>query len=222
MKNELTPDPKSGAMRGWFEANGGILVASTRLFVALVIVGVVAVCEGIALYAMAPLKTTVPYIVKVNTDGGVSVEEAAARKYVPQRPEIEYALSKWVRNMLTIDPYLTSNPQRNNVSEAYSMTRDKATEEFLAWFKDSKPIEAITKDPTMTRVVNIRNLLHIQDGAVIARISTETRSMNSKPVTENQMVTIHYSILPPKTQKEILENPLGLVITHFEISKDLT
>lgn len=57
---------------------------------------------------------------------------------------------------------------------------------------------------------------------MIIRVATETRSSKQAPIIENQMVTLHYAIVPPQTEKEVLENPLGLVITHFEISKDLT
>lgn len=219
---QLSPSPYAIKRRRWFEVFGGVTVANWRLFLVTVAISVVAVAEAIALSMMVPLKTVVPYVVKVEKEGRVTVESAATQAYVPGQSEIDYALSKWVRNLLTIDSYLTSNPKRNNILEAYAMTRGKAAEEFVQWFRETKPVEAVNKDPSLTRVAHVGNLMRVQDGAIIIRVVTETRSAKQTPVTENQMVTIHYSIVPPQTEKEILENPLGLVVTHFAISKDLT
>ena len=219
---QLSPSPYDIKRRRWFEVFGGVTVANWRLFLIAVALSVVALAEAVALSMMAPLKTAVPYVVKVEKEGRVTVEPALTQKYVPGQSEIDYALSKWVKNLLTIDFYLTSNPKRNNILEAYAMTRGKASEEFVQWFKENKPVEAVSKDPSLTRVAHVGNFMRVQEGAVIIRVTTETRSAKQNPETENKMVTIHYSIVPPKPEKEILENPLGLVITHFAISKDLT
>lgn len=218
-----SPDPYAKQRRRWFELFGGVAVANRRLFIALVALAAVAIAEAVALAALAPLKTAVPYVVKIEDTGRVSVEAAAAQRYVPGKNEIDYALARWVRNLLTIDSYSTSNPARNNVIEAYVMTRGRASEQFVEWFRAARPVEAVNQDPTLSRVVQVRNVLTVKEGeAVIIRVVTETRSAKQKPVTENQMVSIRYAIVPPKTEKEILENPIGLVITDFSVSKDLT
>lgn len=218
-----SPEPYAAQRRRWFEVFGGVAVANRRLFLVVLALAAVVVAQAIALAALTPMKTVVPYIVKIEDSGRTSLEVAGAQRYVPGQREIDYALARWVRNLLTIDSYMTSNPQRNNVLEAYVMTRGKASEQFVEWFRATKPVEAVNQDPTLTRVVQVRNLLYVKEGeAVIIRVTTETRSAKQQPVTENQMVTIHYTIIPPKTEKEILENPIGLVITHFAISKDLT
>lgn len=221
MSEPQAPEPQA-ARRRWFEQYGGVQVANGRIFIAALALAAVALGEAAAIVLMAPLKTVVPYVIQVDKSGAVSAASALARRYVPGQNEIAWGLSRWILDMLTIDRYLTGDPRRNNVLEAYAMTRGKAVAEFNDWFAAENPIRALAQDPSLTRVVHIRNWAAVHEGEMIFRVTTVRRSSGAKQgATENLMLSIHYIVVPPKTEQEIMTNPLGLFVTHFALQRDL-
>jgi len=193
-----------------------------RLFFALVSVSVVAIGLVLALIMLMPLKSVVPYVVKVNTDSGeVSVNPVGVNKYVPGKPEIQYFLAQWIIKTLSVDPYLT---EKHYLPDAYAKTRGKATSEFLDWVnKIDLPMQRLQDDGTLTRSVKITSIptLLEEDSGAIVRFLTEERSMKSAPKVKRWVATIHYTVIPPATEAEILSNPTGLNVTHFEFRDDL-
>lgn len=217
----LSSRPQAGRRR-WFEVFGGVQVANFRLFVLALALAVIALAEALAMAFMAPLKTVVPYVIRVDKAGGVSAAAAAAQRFRPDENQIAYGLARWVMNMLTIDRYLTGDPKHNNVLEAYLMTRGEAAREFDEWFRKAQPLAAVREDPSLTRVVHIRNWVALQDGGMIFRVETVRRAMNAKPVTRHLQIAIHYIVVPPQTEQQIMANPLGLYVTDFAITEDLS
>lgn len=204
----------------WFENYGAAIVENRRLFFIAVAQAIAILGLGGAIFFMMPLKTVVPYTVKVNQESGqVTVAPVGMQRYMPGDPEKQYFLAQWATKLMTLDKFMTER----YLTDSYILTRDKAVSEIQDWIDHNRPIEAITKDPSLTRTVTIRSVSFIQDGAALVRATLETRSVNQKAADrKNVLVTIHYAVIPPKTEKEILENPIGLFVTHFAINEDLT
>ena len=221
MHESTSPKPNA-ARRRWFEVFGGVQVANTRLTIVALLLGAIALAEACAIAMMAPLKTVVPYVIRVDKAGGVSAIAAAAQRFRPDQNQIAYGLARWVTNMLTLDRYLTGDSKHNNVLDAYLDTRGLAAREFDQWFRQAQPLKAVREDPSLTRVVHIRNWVQVQDGEMIFRVETVRRSMKEKPVTKHLQVAIHYIVVPPQTQEQIMANPLGLYVTDFAITEDLS
>ncbi len=193
-----------------------------RLFIGLVSVSAVALGLVLVIIMMLPLKSVVPYVVKVNTESGdVSVNPVGVNKYVPGKPEIQYFLAQWIIKTLSIDPYLT---EKHYLPDAYAKTRGKATSEFIDWVNAiDKPMQRLQDDGTLTRSVKIASTPTFleEDGGAIVRFLTEERSMKSSPRVKRWVATIHYTVIPPSTEADILSNPTGLNVTHFELRDDL-
>ncbi len=201
----------------WFERYGSAIVDKNRAYVLTVLLAAAVFAMGYALASIAPLKTVVPYVIKVAESGVATPLNAAAQGYQPGEAERRYFLAQWVNKVLTLDPFLTDR----NLIEASGLTRGKAIKELTDWVKVEKPFEAVRTDQSLTRVVQINTVSFLNDGVALVRVSTETRSLNKSASTKRYMVTIHYAVVPPLTEAEIYKNPVGLFVTHFSIQEEL-
>lgn len=207
------------ARRIWFENYGSSIVEKKRYFVLAVVVGVALIAQSIAIWTMLPLKTVVPYVVTVEKlTGRVSVEDATAQRYKPGAPEQRYFLAQWVTKLLLIDRNLTER----YLPQAYKLCRDKAIQQFIKWNNDDRPLERVTKDGTLTRTVTIKSISFIQEGAAIIRLSTEERGGGAELKVKSFAITVHYALVPPEDERVMLDNPIGLYVTHFGFSEDLS
>ncbi|MDE1941783.1 MAG: type IV secretion system protein [Betaproteobacteria bacterium] len=220
----LQPPPGTPAVaapkpeRVWFEAQGAPVVERNRYF--LICLGLLfALCAAcIALALMVPLKTVVPFVLEKTDEGAVQPAFRTAQQYQPGSPEKRYFIAQWARQLLTIDPHLTER----YLSEAYRVTRGKATVEFTDWVQRTAPMAELKRDPTLTRTVSISSVSLIQDQVALVRVSTERRNAgNPMAGREKFILTIHFATVPPKSEEELLSNPVGLYVTHFLVNADL-
>lgn len=202
----------------FFEIYGSSKVESSRWFVAFLAALSVIAMLGLALYNLTPLKTVVPYMVKVDSEVGAVAQVASAANFKPDASVKSYFLSQWVEQVMTLDPYQT----QKNIKKAYSVTRDKANAEFTELLNTDKPIERLVGDQALTRVVKVNSVNPgSSDGIAFVRITTEERSGPGAVKTKRYVFTIHYAIVPPQTEEEIRINPIGMFITHFVRSEEV-
>jgi len=108
------------------------------------------------------------------------------------------------------------------LSEAYLLTRGKATVEFTDFIQRSAPMAELKRDPTLTRTVSISSVSLIEDQVAMVRVVGERRNAgNPAAAREKFVLTIHFTTLMPKTEQELLRNPVGLFVTHFLVNTDL-
>lgn len=224
VRQTLQPPPGAPATatlkpeRLWFEAQGAPVVERNRYFLICLglLIALTAACIALAL--MAPLKTVVPFVLEKSEEGAVQPAPQTAQQYQPGTSEKRYFIAQWVRQLLTIDPPLTER----YLSEAYRVTRGKATVEFTDWVQRTAPMAELKRDPTLTRTVSISSVSLIQDQVALVRVSTERRNGgNPMAGREKFVLTIHFATVPPKTEEELLGNPIGLYVTHFLVNADL-
>jgi type IV secretion system protein VirB5 len=202
----------------WFERYGCAIVERNRMFVGWVLTTLALLAACAALIVLMPLKTVEPFVVRVADNGSVVADRAAAQMYRPGRAERTYFVSRWVQQVLTMDPYLTER----QLAEAYRMTSGMATQQMLDWMKGDRPIERLKKDAGLNRSVSIITVAPLDDSVLQVRVRTETRSLSSPAQVKTFQVTVHYAIVPPKTEAEIIQNPIGIYVTRFNIAEELS
>jgi type IV secretion system protein TrbF len=202
----------------WFERYGCAIVDRDRMFVGWVLTTLALLAACAALLVLMPLKTVEPFVVRVADNGSVVAERAAAQRYQPGRAERTYFVSRWVQQVLTIDPFLTER----QLAEAYRMTSGLATQQLLDWMKSDRPIERLKKDAGLHRSVSIVTVAPLDDTVLQVRVRTETRSLVNAALTRTYQITVHYAIVPPKTEAEIIQNPIGLYVTRFNIAEEMS
>lgn len=202
----------------WFEAHGAPTVERNRYFLISLglLLALTAACVALAL--MVPLKTVVPFVLEKTDEGAVLPAPQTAQQYQPGMAETRYFIAQWARHLLTIDPHLTER----DLSEAYRVTRGKATVEFTDWVQRTAPLAELKRDPTLTRTVSISSVSLVEDQVALVRVLAERRS-NGNPLANREkfILTIHFATIPPKTEEALLSNPVGLYVTHFLVNSDL-
>lgn len=203
--------------KGLFERWGGAVVESNRWFIGFVFMCVVCLVQLYAITSMLPLKTVAPWMVSVKDTGKVEGTPIEAIKFVPDENAKRYFLKEWVTKVFTLDRYLTEK----YLIDAYNTVRGPGAEEFRQYIETNKPIIALRSNPNLVQNITIRSVSFIQDSAALIRIRVETRNAEGLKFTD-KLITVHFSVIPPKTEQEIYANPIGLYITHFAVSEDIS
>ncbi|HCA27220.1 MAG TPA: hypothetical protein DEP05_06200 [Betaproteobacteria bacterium] len=217
----LSPIPQESlddGKRVFFEASGAPTVNGNRWFIVAMVLAASVTMLSIAIWRMLPLKSVMPYIVKVSDSGYVAADPAAAKKYVPGEREKRYFLAKWVRQVYLLDPSLTVK----NLKDAWSITSGDAVAEFRGQIKKDNPIGKITNTPQNIRAVDINSVSFVGGNTSLVRFTTSERGSYGKERDVKHLIaTIHFHCIPPQTASEILTNPIGLQITNFDITEDI-
>lgn len=200
------------AEKRYFEAHGSPKVEASRWFLFSVVLLIVLILQGVAIYQMLPLKTAVPYMVTLSRDKGVSAEVVEAKNFRPDENVKIFFLTKFVDNMRTLDPYLTQENLRN----AFQVCRDKAVAEFTDFLNTEKPIQKLMSDKSLLRTLKFITVNPgTQDNIAFIRVK-EVERTGAKESSKTYMFTIHYQIIPPTTFEMIQKNPAGIYVTHFD------
>jgi type IV secretory pathway component VirB8 len=193
-------------------------VERNRWFLISLILGLGLLVSGVTLFGLFPLKRVVPFILNRTENGAMGIATTQVHPYQPDEAIKRYFLAQWVRQLLTLDPHLSST----NLASAYRLTRSKATVEFTDWVQRHQPLAELRKDPTLTRTVSISSISMIDEGAALVRVTTEERNVgNPMALRKKFVLTLHFAVVAPQQETDVLENPAGLLITHFLVNSDL-
>lgn len=212
------PQPFDQARRQWFERWGAVEVQKNRWFIAFLAALAANIALAAAIFALVPLKTVVPYVVQVDEAGRAAASPAAAQRYEPGEREIKYFLAEWARKLYTLDKTLTERW----LQEAYAFTAERASSEFADWVQRERPIAELAENPRLTRTVNIVSISLLPGRVALIRLIAETRRSESAPPSRTPLlITASYAIIEPKTEEQILRNPIGLYVTHFSAGEEV-
>lgn len=194
---------------------------ANRLGIFLFVAIVMNVLQTIALTGLMPLKERIPYFVVARQDTGqVSVSTDEAQKFVPSALNIKYFAAKFIRELLTIDPYRTKSEL---LPAARMMVLSKGKAQFNQFLQADHVLERMDRDPSLVRQVQIRHIV-ILPGApnvVSADVKLVTLSSTAAPVTVTKTVTLHYALMPVSDENQALTDPIGFYVTQFEIDEEL-
>jgi type IV secretion system protein TrbF len=165
-----------------------------------------------------------PYVIERSEDGRVRPQAVLEQRYEPGEKEKRFFLASWLTDFYNVDRFRTEQ----DLQKAFALVRGKAIQEFQDYLKSPEgPFLRLNNDNSLTRSVDISSISFLNNGSdqarsVLIRFTAEERS-RAQPTADRikRIATIHFDIVPPKTEEEILKNPIGLFVTHFEINKDL-
>ena len=176
---------------------------------------------GIACAAMMPLKERIPYFVSSNKDTGlVQVSTLVASQFTPDAQNIKYFAAKFVRELLTIDPYRTKN---EFLPSAKTMVLSKAKTQIEGFLTADNTLERMAKDPSLVRNVALQRItiLPSAENVITAIVKLTTLSGNGVPTSVIKAMTLHYVLQPIKSDAEALRNPIGFYVTQFTIDEEM-
>lgn len=194
-----------------------LLTLNKRLItLAVTSVGAVIIMAG-AVFALIPLKETVPYIVEVSQDGSAVVPpQTPGVQYTPTEASRMYFIRRWVIDAFTINQYLTI--QSHDPRARVMLRGANALSVYSEWLKADGKLSMLAADPTLVRDVEVLSITPIAgtDGGVIAEVALTTRTQG-RATRERKVVTIYYDFFRLTDVKDVEVNPLGIFITDFKV-----
>lgn len=162
--------------------------------------------------------TVQPYVLQSGRDGSIAPAQDTLAPYTPKTPEKHYFVAQWVKHFLTLDSALTEAW----LKETYQQTRGKASVEFTDRIKLEAPLQSLKTDPSLTRTITISSISMLDADLALVRVVSERRSLSQPSARiDHWLITLHFSTQTPSDEAAILKNPIGLVITDFQIGEDL-
>lgn len=181
----------------------------------------VALVQGFALSQLIPLKEKIPYWVEVEeASGRVVASDRGAKTFTPDDNNKRYFIKEWVQSMFSMDQ---SRSRSLLLPKAKSMTRGKAIDQYSLWLEKDRTIERMLDKPELSRAVEIRSISFVPgaENVAIIRAAFRTAGVPGESGTEGRVITIHYALVPPQTDEEILRNPIGLFVTEFNVDNEV-
>lgn len=212
------PTAYERARAEWAERNGDSTVNQGRLFVIATVSLLITLAMAVAIASLLPLKEAIPYEINFDRDTGeTSVVAIKTRPFEPDEIQKRYFIAKWVQTLMRIDPLTIER----DLTEGFKLVRGKGINEFKEYISKTQPIKRVRENSTLTRSVEISNIQFLGENIAQVRVVATERTAQEKFDPRRYNAIVHFVIDPPKTEAEMYANPIGLRITHFDISEDL-
>ncbi len=156
-----------------------------------------------------------PFVVEVAAWGQTQRITAINGRYQPTEAQLGYTLAEWVRDVRSksIDPIVI----RQNWLKAYDLVTPKAAAFLNAWAQAHDPFADAGHDAINVEVLNVvRRSEHTYDLQW-----RETRFVNGQQAGQARWrALITTRLQPPKTEAELMKNPLGIRIEDVSWTPD--
>jgi type IV secretory pathway component VirB8 len=206
----LTPAQKFSELYGNAAVNG------SRWFVFSLLLLFTNILLAISLVVLVPLKKVVPYLVETNSEKLLVAQPFRAEEFRPDARFVKAEATTYVRNLMTIDPYLT----RGNFENAMRRSTDKAIGKVKDLIASDQPFERLAKQPGLVREAVVSSVDTSQAGVLFVTVTTNERMSQNPPIVEQWRFTIHYKTVAPETEAQLMDNPLGINFVYFERFKE--
>ncbi len=210
--DDLSPRAK----KRWFEFFIAPVIESNRLFVIAVMMGGIALVEGLALYQLIPLHQRVPYLAEPDEEG--KLREVASFKPLTvetaQQADIKFHLRRWARWIFTVD-----SQTKTNLENATPWVRGAAANQLTEWVeKRDRPGERQARDPDYTRTIEKKIAVTYGQGkTVFLHIELVEKHQGIEIGRQKKLLQIDYEQLPDQLSDD---NPVGVAIINFTIGDE--
>lgn len=185
----------------------------------------VALVEGLAIWSMLPLKTSVPYFIEVDKlTGEVRPSDRVATRFEVGGAELtlRYFMNGWAKRRLGLDPEVRI--AEKEIALAYVMTSGAATAQFDEWLDRERPFERLKRDPGYSREVELLPASFLSKDVAVIDATVNEQMAGNTISTRHQRLTLHFTLIPPSTEgsdeevkRRLRINPIGFYVTHFSL-----
>ncbi|MCK5910847.1 MAG: conjugal transfer protein TrbF [Caulobacter sp.] len=157
----------------------------------------------------------VPWVVQVDRLGEAQAVAPAEAGYRPTDPQIAFHLARFIEQVRAIpaDPVIV----RQNWLRAYDYVTPKAAGFLNTWAQTHDPFAEVGREAVNVEILNVvRRTARTYDLQW-----RETRFVNGQQAgAERWRALITVDVQPPKTEAELMKNPLGLKIEDVSWTPD--
>ena len=170
---------------------------------------------GAGWWVQADRAVVKPFVVEVSDLGQTQRITAIGGRYEPTEAQIGHALAGWVRDVRSksIDPIVL----RQNWLRAYDLLTPKASGFLNDWAEANDPFAEAGREAVNVEVLNV-----VRRGERTFDLQwRETRFVNGQQAgVERWRALITTTTQPPRTEAELMKNPLGLKIEDVSWTPD--
>lgn len=159
--------------------------------------------------------TVKPFVVEVSDWGQTEKITALDGRYEPTDAQVGYALAAWIRNVRgkSIDPVVL----KQNWLAAYDLMTPKAAAFLNAWAQAHDPFADVGREAVTVEVLNVVR----RSPRTFDLQWRETRYVNGEQAGQARWrALITTTLQPPRTEAELMRNPLGLKIEDVSWTPD--
>lgn len=213
-KSEEPMTPYQKSQREWDERIGAARVQARNWRLIAIFSAAISLLLLIVLLIEMATRHDKLFVAEV-TQGGrvVNVAQLAAR-YQPTVAQEEYFIAYFiglVRN-LSLDPVVA----KKNWLDAYNFLSQRGAERLNVFFRQNNPADLLGKK---TISIKINSINPISDKTFEVDWVESTINANGQDEGQKNYTGVFtIAIEQPKTQKQILQNPLGIYIVDFSIT----
>jgi type IV secretion system protein VirB5 len=170
---------------------------------------------GIGWFAQSRQAVVKPFVVEVASWGQTERITAIGGRYEPTDAQVGYALAQWIRDVRSksIDPVVI----RQNWLKAYDLLTPKAAEFLNGWAQAHDPFAGAGQEAVLVEVLNVVR----RTGRTYDLQWRETRFVGGQPAGQSRwraLITI--TVRAPRTEAELMKNPLGIRIEDVSWTPD--
>lgn len=176
---------------------------------------VLAMFLGAGWWAQAERAVVKPFVVEVSEWGETQRITAIDGRYEPSEAQIGHALAAWVRDVRSksIDPIVI----RQNWLRAYDLLTPRAAAFLNTWAETHDPFAELGREAINVEILNVVR----RSERTFDLQWRETRFVNGQQASvERWRALITTKLQPPRTEAELLRNPLGLKIEDVSWTLD--
>lgn len=210
---ESTPYQRAGQV---WDDRMGLSLAHARNWRRMALANLVlAAGLGAGWWAQAERAVVKPFVVEVSDWGQTQKITAIDGRYEPSEVQIGHALAGWIRDVRSksIDPIVI----RQNWLRAYDLLTPRAAGFLNSWAASHDPFAEVGREAVTVEVLNVVR----RTERTFDLQWRETRFINGQQAgTERWRALITTTTQPPRTEAELMKNPLGLKIEDISWTPD--
>jgi len=210
---ESTPYQRAGQV--WDERMG-LSLAHARIWRRLAFANLaLASFLGAGWWMQSQKAVVKPFVVEVSSWGQTERISAVGGRYEPTQAQVGHALAEWIRDVRgkSIDPVVI----RQDWLRAYDLMTPKAASVLNAYAQAHDPFAEVGREAVAVEVLNVVR----RTDRTYDLQWRETRFVNGQQAAQARwraLITIR--IEPPKSEAELMKNPLGIRIEDVSWTPD--
>jgi type IV secretion system protein VirB5 len=210
---DATPYQRAGQV---WDDRMGLTLAHARNWRRLALANLaLAALLGVGWWAQAERAVVKPFVVEVSSWGQTQRITAIDGRYEPSEAQTAHALAGWVRDVRSksIDPVVI----RQNWLRAYDLTTPRAAAFLSSWAQSRDPFAEAGREAVSVEVLNV-----VRRSARTYDLQwRETRFLDGQAAGQSRWrALITTTLRPPRTEAELMKNPLGLKIEDVSWTPD--
>lgn len=203
------------------DALGSLRDSRRRAYIVAGAAGLIAMLEAIALVALTPLKTVVPYTITVDRQtGAIEAAEGIRPGALSQDAAVVQAfLAQYVLARETFD----ATDLQSEYQKVAAWTEGPARDDYIRYMQRGNPQSPVNHNDAATVVkVTVKSISLLSRTSALVRFDAERAVRGNSPIERRSytaVIAFHFTGQPMRADDRFL-NPLGFQVTSYRRDAD--